>query len=106
VVAPLVKTVKRSKHPPPIGPVTILKVGHVFHGNWRRGTVRHHVSGNLIQANVQRSDEGITWIRGHHDENSEEVKALRAAYAMRAPPETFEERLAKRGFIDATKFGE
>ncbi len=76
---------KRSKHPPPIGPVTILRNGFLFLGKWRAGTVRHHVSGNLIQANVKREDEGIVWIRGHHTRRSVAVSALRAAYAMRAP---------------------
>ena len=74
---------KRAKHPPPIGPVTIIHRGKMHHGNWYRGTVRHNISHGLIQANVQRSDEGITWIRGHHDRRSAEAKALLAAYALR-----------------------
>jgi len=73
---------RSSLTPPPIGPVTIIRHGKTHHGNWRRGTVRHNVSHNLIQANVQRSDEGITWIRGHHDRRSAAVKALWAAYAL------------------------
>lgn len=76
---------KRSKHPLPTGPVTILKHGRVLLGTWRGGTVRHHTTHILIQANVQRSDEGTTWIRGHHDRRSAEVKALLAAYALRPP---------------------
>lgn len=76
---------KRHKQPLPIGPVTIFHHGKLHHGNWRRGTVRHNGSHNLIQSNVQRSDEGITWIRGHHDRRSAEAKALLAAYALRPP---------------------
>lgn len=76
---------KRSKHPPSIGPVTIVHRDKLCHGNWHRGTVRHNISHGLIQANVERSDEGITWIRGHHGRRSAEVKALLAAYAMRPP---------------------
>lgn len=97
---------KRAKSPPPTGDVTIVFLGKVFQGTWRGGTVRHATSGNLIQANVKRSDEGVTWIRGHHQNSSAEVKALLAAYALRPPHPTFEEKLAKRGFIDAAKFGE
>lgn len=31
---------------------------------------------------VTDSDEGITWIRGHHDPDSDAVKALLATYAL------------------------
>lgn len=75
--------VKRAGAPPPIGPVTVVFLDKVYLGRWRRGTVRRHRSHQLIQANVKRSDEGITWIRGHHDRRSAEVKALLAAYSMR-----------------------
>ena len=63
--------------------MTIIHKGKLHHGNWRRGTVRHNISHGLIQANVPRSDEGITWIRGHHDRRSGEAKALWAAFALR-----------------------
>lgn len=74
---------KRAKSPPPTGDVTIVFLGKVYQGTWRGGTVRHATSKNLIQANVKRSDEGITWIRGHHDPRSKAARALRAAYALR-----------------------
>jgi len=77
--------VKRSKHPPPIGPVTIIQHDRLMFGKWRRGVVRHYISGNVIRSNVPRDEEGITWIRGHHEWNTEEGKALRAAYALREP---------------------
>jgi hypothetical protein len=77
--------VKRSKHPPPIGLVTLIHNGKFYFGRWRRGVVRHYRSHRPIHTDVERSDEGITWIRGHHEWNSEEGRALRAAYVLREP---------------------
>lgn len=72
----------KEKLPPPTGPVTIVFLGQVFRGIWTAGTVREHKTDVLIQANVRRSNEYTTWIRGHYEPNSPEVLALLAAYAL------------------------
>lgn len=37
-------------------------------------------------ATLWRRAEGITWIRGWHEEDSDDVRALIAAFKLRAPP--------------------
>ncbi len=72
---------KNTPHRPPTGPVTIMHDGKLQLGTWKAGTVRRP-TGSLIAANVQRSDEGVRWIRGHHAEDTPEGKALIAAAAL------------------------
>lgn len=40
------------------------------------------IAGGQYGESLKESDEGVTWIRGHHADNSEAITALKAAAAL------------------------
>ncbi len=79
---------ERTAHPQPGDPVTLMDGGvcRVFvrnPGNWSLSPnhfLVEDIDGALVE--IEPCEEGVWWIRGHHDPNSEAVQALVAANAL------------------------
>lgn len=70
------------------GPVTIVVDGLLVHAQWREHNGHHvyyrrGVAGRVDVPSVALKDEGITWVRGHVSEHSDEGRALLAAEALK-----------------------
>lgn len=80
--------------------VTLVWEGKLRRGRWKAGTIRTPNGKKVIAANVTRASEGTRWIRGWHDDRTDDGKALLAAAAMAEGrpglAQTIEEQVMKR----------